>query len=147
MGPGTVRSDVSSVAMDEADYEVVVSAGVLRSGDGSRTTMPHRWTDGGVEIDAAFTGAHLLHLAAAGCVINDVYREAAAMGMELDGVRVRARGGFEADSWSSTGIAHDVQVVSDVSPAELDQLLGRVDQIAEIPRALRVGTTVTRVEP
>lgn len=27
-------------------------------------------------VETQFTGAHLFHLAAAGCVLNDVYREA-----------------------------------------------------------------------
>ena len=106
--------------------------------------MPHRWTDGGVAIEASFTGAHLLHLAAAGCVLNDLYREAATLGVELEGVRVRARGGFDTDTWSSTGITYDVELVSDAAPDDLEQLLTIVDAIAEIPRALRSGTTVER---
>ena len=130
--------------MDELDFLVVVSAGVLRPDAGSVTTMPHRWTDGGVAIEAPFTGAHLLHLAAAGCVLNDLYREAQTLGIELHGVRVRAHGSFDADSWSSTGITYDVRVVSDAAPGELEQLLELVDEIAEIPRALRSGTTVER---
>jgi hypothetical protein len=28
----------------------------------------HRWTPGGVTVEAGFTGGHLLHLAVAGCV-------------------------------------------------------------------------------
>ena len=30
---------------------------------------------GGVTAEADFTGGHLLHLAAAGCVLDDIYRE------------------------------------------------------------------------
>jgi hypothetical protein len=47
-------------------------------------------TPGGVTVEADFTGAHLLHLAAAGCVLNDIYREAGSLGIELGGVRVTA---------------------------------------------------------
>jgi hypothetical protein len=47
-------------------------------------------------VEADFTGAHLLHLAAVGCVLNDVYREAATLGIGLQGVRVTAVGGFDA---------------------------------------------------
>ena len=130
--------------MDELDYRVEVSTGVLRPKSGSVMTMSHRWTDDGVAVDAPFTGAHLLHLAAAGCVLNDLYREAATMGIELDGVRVRAQGGFDADTWSSTGITYDVELVSGAAQAQLQQLLSHVDAIAEIPRALRSGMTVER---
>ncbi len=51
-------------------FEVVVSAGSLRSVGG--VVMPHRWTLEGVVVETEFTGAHLYHLAAAGCVLNDV---------------------------------------------------------------------------
>jgi hypothetical protein len=46
-----------------------------------------------VTVDTEFTGGHLLHLAAAGFVLNDLYREAAALGIELHRVRVTATGG------------------------------------------------------
>ncbi len=69
--------------MAEDGYEVVVSAGTLRPGDPA-VVMPHRWTEGGVAVEAPFTGAHLYHLAAAGCVLNDVYREAERLGITLN---------------------------------------------------------------
>jgi hypothetical protein len=62
----------------------------------------HRWTAEGVVTQAEFTGAHLYHLAAAGCVLNDVYREAVTLGIQIDGVRVRACGGFDAVTRTST---------------------------------------------
>ena len=74
-------------------YAVVVGSGSLRSEDPSAVAMAHRWTDAGVAVLAPFTGAHLLHLAVAGCVLNDVYREAQALGVEVRGVRVTAQGG------------------------------------------------------
>src|SRR6478609_2658137 len=67
----------------------------------------------------AFTGAHLLHLAAAGCVLNDVYREAERLGVPIDGVRVTASGGFDTDTWQSTGISYAVDIDS---PAPTDQI-------------------------
>jgi hypothetical protein len=124
-------------------FAVTVAAGSLAApGDGT-WQLPHRWTDGGVVVEASFTGAHLLHLAAAGCVLNDLYREASALGIALDGVRVAASGGFD-DEWASTGISYEVQLASAASAGELDQLLALVDEVAEIPRALRASTTVTR---
>jgi uncharacterized OsmC-like protein len=98
----------------------------------------------GVTVEADFTGGHLLHLAAAGCVLNDVYREAAALGIEVKGVRVSAAGGFDADTWKSTGISYSVDVSSDAPADELAHLLEVVDKVAEIPRALRAVATVRR---
>ncbi len=74
------------------DFSVVVGAGTLRSGAPDAVTFPHQWTAHGVTVDTSFTGAHLLHLAAAACVLNDVYREAGTLGVDVRGVRVSATG-------------------------------------------------------
>ena len=126
-------------------FEVVVGAGTLMSGADSVIRFPHRWTPGGVTVEADFTGGHLFHLAAAGCVLNDVYREAASRGPELMGVRVTAAGGFDTAAWQSTGIEYSVQVSSDTPADHLAQLLAAVDEVAEIPRAIRAGAIVRRV--
>lgn len=126
-------------------FEVAVGAGTMRSSSGSAVSFPHRWTPEGVTVEADFTGGHLLHLAAAGCVLNDVYREAAAVGIELNGVRVSAAGEFDTSARTSTGISYSVEVSSAVSPDELDRLLAVVDQVAEIPRAIRAGAIVGRI--
>jgi len=73
------------------DFEVVVGAGVPRSAEGGAVRFPHPLNPEGVTVQADFTGAHLLHLAAAGCVLNDVYREAQRLGVEVRGVRVSLR--------------------------------------------------------
>ncbi|SNT62257.1 OsmC-like protein [Asanoa hainanensis] len=125
-------------------FAVAVGAGSLRSEDGSVVHFPHRWTPEGVTVEADFTGAHLLHLAAAGCVLNDLYREAATRGLVLDGVRVTARGGFDDDTWASTGITYTVEVDSAEATEDLARLVVHVDEIAEIPRALRLGAPVRR---
>jgi uncharacterized OsmC-like protein len=93
-----------------------------------------------------FTGAHLLHLAAAGCVLNDLYREAARAHIELRGVRVTADGEFDRDTWCSTGIRYRVDLDSDADKSDLAELVRAVDDVAEIPKALRAGTGVTRIE-
>jgi hypothetical protein len=124
-------------------YEVTVGAGSLRADSG--WSLPHRWTPEGVSVEASFTGAHLLHLSIAGCVLNDVYREAGPLGVRVAGVRVRARGGFDTDSWASTGVAYEVEVdAPDAGGDDLQQLLDAVDAVAEIPRAVRQGAPVLR---
>lgn len=127
------------------DFEVAVGAGTLRSQAADAVRFPHRWTADGVTVEAPFTGAHLLHLAAAGCVLNDVYREAEILGLSLQGVRVLASGGFEAETWHSTGISYTVEVDSAASSAEIDALLRQVDAVAEIPKSIRAGAQVARM--
>jgi len=123
-------------------FEVAVGAGTMMSDCAAAVRFPHRWTPGGVTVEADFTGGHLLHLAAAGCVLNDLYREAAALGIGLQGARVTAAGGFDTATWQSTGIEYSVEISSDSPADQLAHLLEVVDQVAEIPRALRAGATV-----
>ncbi|MCU1656363.1 MAG: osmotically inducible protein OsmC [Pseudonocardiales bacterium] len=123
-------------------FEVVVGAGSLRS-DGVQ--FPHRWTPGGVSVEAVFTGGHLLHLAAAGCVLNDLSREADALGIELYGVRVSAAGGVDPQTWQSSGVAYPVELRSSATSDQLNNLLDIVDDVAEVPRAIRAGAPVRRV--
>jgi uncharacterized OsmC-like protein len=125
-------------------FEVTVGAGTLRSASNRAVRFPHRWTPEGVTVEADFTGGHLLHLAAAGCVLNDVYREAAALGIEVKGVRVSAAGGFDTATWKSMGVSYSVDVSADAPADELAHLLKVVDEVAEIPRALRAGAPVHR---
>ena len=108
-------------------------------------SFPHSWTAEGVTVDAAFTGAHLLHLAAAGCVLNDVYREAGNRGIAVLGVRVTASGAFNTETWQSTGISYAVELDTTASAAETDELLRLVDSVAEIPKSIRAGASVDRV--
>lgn len=126
------------------DFEVVVGAGSLRSEDPGCTRLPHRWTPEGVTVETEFTGGHLLHLSAAGCVLNDLYREAATLDIDLSGVRVRATGDFDRRSWQSTGVTYTVDLDSSAAAADLGRLLDVVDEVAEIPRALRAGVPVRR---
>lgn len=132
--------------MDER-FAVVASAGSYLGEDdedGTAVRLPHRWTSEGVGVRTAFTGGHVLNLAVAACVLNDLYREADAAGLELRGVRVRAEGGFDTGRWASTGISYAVEVDSAAPPARVAALVATVEDVAEIPRALRQGAEVTR---
>ena len=89
-----------------------------------------------------FTGGHLLHLAVAGCVYNDLFREAIARGITLSHVEVTADGGFDGDPCVSTGIEYHVHIEGDGSAEQLSDLLAYVERIAEIPSAIQAGGRV-----
>lgn len=125
-------------------FKVVVSAGSLRPDPDEGVVMPHQWTTEGVLVQCDFTGAHLYHLAAAGCVLNDIYREADHLGVKIEGARVCASGAFDESTWQSTGVEYEVDVATEVPEEDIAQLLDVVDEVAEIPKALRLGTTVVR---
>jgi anti-sigma factor RsiW len=63
----------------------------------------------------------------------------------LGGVRVTATGGFDTKTWQSTGIGYRVEVSSDAPAPDVARLLEVVDEVAEIPRAIRAGAVVRRV--
>jgi len=89
-----------------------------------------------------FNGGQLLYMAIAGCVSNDLFREAAAMGVALDRVVVRVTGDFIGSPAVSTDVGYEVEISGDAPPETLRELVGRVDRIAEIPNSLRSGTSV-----
>ena len=89
-----------------------------------------------------FNGGQLLHLAVAGCVSNDLFREAAKRGIELTRVMITADGGYGGQPVVSTGISYSVEIEGLATEEELGALVRHVDAIAEIPNSLRVGTQV-----
>jgi hypothetical protein len=125
-------------------YPVTLTAGSLRADPAVGWLVPHRWTDGGVVIDAPPNGAGVLHVAVALCVLNDTFREGLDRGVSVTGVRVAARGEFDEDTWESTGVTYAVEVDSADAAETVAELVAHVDAVAEIPRALRAGMTVER---
>jgi hypothetical protein len=120
---------------------VRATAGTLRATEG--VVLRHTWTDEGVVAAPAANGAQLLHLSLALCVLNDTYREAERLGIQVDGVAVEADGGFD-DEWHSTGVEYAVTLDSGAPAEDLVRLGVIVDEVAEIPRAVRAGVPVAR---
>lgn len=108
---------------------------------GPHTLVVDRPSDGGGR-GLGFNGGELLYLAIAGCVSNDLFREARSLGIRIDRVRVLVRGDFTGDPAVSTDVAYDVELEGDATREELQALIERVDEIAEIPNSLRRGTPV-----
>lgn len=127
---------------DLSPFGVTASAGSLRTSLG--VSLAHAWTPDGIDAAPASNGAQVLHLAVAVCILNDTFREAKELGIAVDGVAVTADGGYDSD-WRSTGITYALTIDSPAPTDDLERLVARVDEVAEIPRALRAGTEVRRV--
>jgi uncharacterized OsmC-like protein len=108
---------------------------------GPHTVVVDRPADGGGR-GVGFNGGQLLYLAIAGCVSNDLFREAHADGIALERVRVVVDGDFQGDPPVSTEVTYDVEVAGDASTEALERLVTKVDTIAEIPNSLREATAV-----
>ncbi len=89
-----------------------------------------------------FNGGQLLYLAIAGCISNDLFREALGRGIKLDQVVVRVDGDFVGDPAVSTEVSYEVELNGDADDEALRDLIDHVDRIAEIPNSLRSGTPV-----
>lgn len=89
-----------------------------------------------------FNGGQLLYLAVAGCVSNDLFREAGRLGIALHHVEVTVDGGFTGDPAVSTEVTYHVTLGGDAPAGRLRELVTLVDGLAEIPNSLRRGTAV-----
>ena len=89
-----------------------------------------------------FNGGQLLYLSIAACWSNDLYREAATMGIELDGVEITVDGDFPARGSGSTPISVEIVVRSSAPEARVRALIAEVERVAEIPRAIRDATAI-----
>ena len=89
-----------------------------------------------------FNGGQLLYLSIAACWSNDLYREAATMGIGLDGVEITVDGDFPSRGSGSTPISVSVVVRSAAPEARVRELIAEVGRVAEIPRAIRDATPI-----
>ncbi|HEX4625040.1 MAG TPA: OsmC family protein [Solirubrobacteraceae bacterium] len=127
--------------MFEVEVRNVVGEPAAIGSAGPHTVVVDRPADGGGR-GVGFNGGQLLYLAIAGCVSNDLFREARADGIALERVRVVVDGDFQGDPPVSTDVTYDVEVAGDASTEALERLVAKVDAIAEIPNSLRAATAV-----
>ena len=116
---------------------VTVDGGPTALGSaGPMTLVADRPTTAG-GAGRGFNGGQLLYLSIAACVSNDLYREAAPLGIALRRVAVEVDGDFPTRGAPSTPISVVVDVEADAPDAEIDALVAEVDRVAEIPNSLR----------
>jgi organic hydroperoxide reductase OsmC/OhrA len=95
---------------------------------------------------SAVNGGEFLMLALATCYCNDLYREAARLGIALDSVEVDASGDFPGIGLAATNIRYRARVASAAPDAAIAQLLRETDAVAEVHNTLRAGVAVVRHE-
>ena len=89
-----------------------------------------------------FTGAHLLHLAVAGCLFNDILRSAEERDITVRELEVSAAGSFEGEPAVSTGVTYSVRLAADARDDDLWQLVRESEAASSIGHTLRRGTPV-----
>jgi organic hydroperoxide reductase OsmC/OhrA len=112
---------------------------VVRTGDNLQELAIEAKSTGG----SAVNGGEFLMLALATCYCNDLYREAARLGIALEAVQVDAHGAFEGVGLAATDVHYDARITSTASKADIERLLRETDAVAEVHNTLRRGTPVT----
>ena len=90
-------------------------------------------------------GGEFLLLALATCYCNDLYREAARLGISLSGVEVEATADFPGVGLAATNIRYRADVSSPADPAVVADLLQQTDAVAEVHNTVRSGVPVVLV--
>lgn len=92
---------------------------------------------------SSVNGGKLLLLALATCYCNDLYREAAVLGIEVRGIEVEVAGEFGGVGEPAKEVSYRAKVVvAGTSEQHARRLLARTDAVAEVHNTLRVGVAV-----
>ena len=110
--------------------------------DPAAFTVTHHLTDRAELRSEVLSGGHLLHLAVAGCLFNDILRAAQARGITVTDLRVTADGDFSGDPLTSTGITYAIDIAGEAPDEELERMVADVEAAAAILHTLRGGTEV-----
>ena len=127
----------ASVVSSPGQHQVVVRTG---SNQRSLAVAP-KSTGGGSGIN----GGEFLMLALATCYCNDLYREAARLGVPLDRVEVEATAEFAGIGLAASNVRYRASVTSPAPQEAIAQLLRETDAVAEVHNTLREGVSVQLV--
>lgn len=132
--------------------QVEISAIVKNSGAGHLVSVR---TDGATQAltipgkasghGSSVNGGEFLLLALATCYCNDLYREAARLGIGLSGVEVEATADFPGVGLAATNIRYRANVSSPAGPTAIADLLRQTDAVAEVHKTVRSGVPVVLV--
>ena len=129
-----------------------ITAAVRNTLGGHRATVSTAGASQAVPVRAktvgrgsGVNGGEFLMLALATCYCNDLFREAARLGIPLDSVEVEAQADFGAIGLAATNIRYRACVESSAPPSDIEELLRQTDAVAEIQNTMRAGVGVSRV--
>jgi organic hydroperoxide reductase OsmC/OhrA len=92
---------------------------------------------------SAINGGELLCLALATCFCNDIYREAATLGIAVQSCEVHVQSEFGAAGDPGKHLRYAVKIQSGESTDRIIQLIEHTDSVAEIHKTIRLGTPIS----
>lgn len=93
-------------------------------------------------LGSGVNGGEFLMLALATCYCNDLYREAARLGVAIEHIEVEATADFPGIGLAATNIRYRAQVSSPADAATISDLLRQTDAVAEVHNTIRAGVRV-----
>jgi organic hydroperoxide reductase OsmC/OhrA len=93
-------------------------------------------------LGSSINGGEFLMLALATCYCNDLYREAARLGIPIEGVTVEATAEFPGVGLAAKDIRYRAVVRSSAPVAVVARLLRETDAVAEVHNTIRSGVAV-----
>ena len=131
------------------NYSAIVQNGggrhqvTLRTGEtGHSIDIPPKPSGFGSRLN----GGEALSLALATCYCNDIYREAARRGIQVESVEIQVDGDFAAEGEPARSISYRAKVVAQAGQEEIRDLMKHTDTVAEIQNTVRAGMPVTLKE-
>jgi len=106
---------------------------VATAGVGKELVIPMKAVGAGSSVN----GGEFLMLALATCYCNDVYREAARLGVPVDAVEVEASAEFSGVGLAATDVSYRARVSSPASADVIAALLRHTDTVAEVQNTIR----------
>jgi organic hydroperoxide reductase OsmC/OhrA len=124
----------ATVTNTASAHTVTVRTGAVRQS----LAVPHKTSGSG----SAVNGGEFLMLALATCYCNDLYREAARLGVPIEGVEVEAMADFPGVGLAARDVRYRATVTSSATPEAIARLLRETDAVAEIHNTVRAGVPV-----
>ena len=123
------------------EFRTLPDTSLAIGSSGPRTVTIDRAKEAGGE-GLGFNGGELLLLAIGGCYSNDIYREAARLGITVHSLHVRVQADWGGEPVQAQNVSFSVEVEADAPEERITELIQHTDRIAEIPNSLRFGTDV-----
>jgi organic hydroperoxide reductase OsmC/OhrA len=114
----------------------------VRTGDAAQAIAVAGKPGGG----SAVNGGEFLMLALATCYCNDLFREAARLGIAIEAAEVEASAEFPGVGLGASRITYRAKVSSSAPAADIERLLRETDAVAEVHNTLRAGVPVLRMQ-
>ena len=124
----------AAVTSSASGHEAIVRTGTVSQS----LAVPAKATGLGSSIN----GGEFLMLALATCYCNDLYREAARLGIPIEGGQVEATAEFPGVGLAATNIRYRAVVKSSADAEAIAQLLSETDAVAEVHNTVRAGVPV-----